>query len=35
VLQSAGDLRLQQKPGPADGVVGVLIEDLLERYLAM
>ena len=35
VLQAAGDLRLHQEPLAADRVVGVLVEDLLERHLAV
>ena len=35
VLQSAGDLGLDQEPLPAGGVVGMVVEDLLERHLAM
>ena len=35
VLQPAGDLGLEQEPLPAGGVVGVLVEDLLERHLAV
>ena len=32
MLQPAGDLGLQQEPGAARGVVGVVVEDLLERH---
>ncbi len=35
VLQPAGDLGLDQKPLTADRVVGVVVEDLLERHLAV
>ena len=35
VLQPAGDLRLGQEPGAAAGFVGVVVEDLLERHLAV
>ena len=35
VLQSAGDLGLDQEPLAAGGVVGMVVEDLLERHLAM
>ena len=35
VLQPAGDLGLQHEPLAADRVVGVLLEDLLERHLAV
>ena len=35
VLQAAGDLGLEQEAGPAGRVVGVLVEDLLERHLAV
>ena len=35
MLQSAGDLGLQQEPPAAGGVVGVIVEDLLQRHLAM
>ena len=35
MLQPAGDLGLDQEPLAADGVVGVLVEDLLERHLAV
>ena len=35
VLEPAGDLGLGDEPLPADGVVGVLLEDLLERHLAV
>ena len=35
VLQPAGDLGLEQEAGAADRVVGVLVEDLLERHLAV
>ena len=35
VLQPAGDLRLQQEAGPADGVVGVDGLDLLQGHLAV
>ena len=35
VLQPAGDLRLGDEPLPAHRVVGVLLEDLLQRHLAV
>ena len=35
MLQPAGDLGLQQEPLAADRVVGVVVEDLLERHLAV
>ena len=35
VLQAAGDLGFEEEPGPAVRVVGVLVEDLLERDLAV
>ena len=35
VLQPTGDLGLQEEPPPAIGVVGVPVEDLLERHLAV
>ena len=35
VLQPAGDLGLQQEPLAADPVVGVVVEDLLQRHLAV
>ena len=35
VLEPAGDLGLEQEAGAADRVVGVLVEDLLERHLAV
>ena len=35
VLQPAGDLGLQEEPLAADRVVGVVVEDLLERHLAV
>ena len=35
MLQPAGDLGLEQEPRPADGVVGVLVLDLLEGDLAV
>ncbi len=35
MLQAAGDLRLQQEARPAVGVVGVPLQDLLERHLAV
>ncbi len=35
VLQSAGDLGLGDEPLAADRVVGVLLEDLLQRHLAV
>ena len=35
VLQPAGDLGLEQEPLAAGGVVGVVVEDLLERHLAV
>ncbi len=35
VLEPAGDLRLEQEPLTAGGIVGVRIEDLLERHLAV
>src|SRR5262249_6382284 len=35
VLESAGNLSLQQEPLAAGGVVGVVVEDLLQRHLAM
>ncbi len=35
VLEAAGDLGLEQEAGSADRVVGVLVEDLLERHLAV
>jgi hypothetical protein len=34
-LEPAGDLGLQQEEGAADRVVGMLVEDLLERHLAV
>ena len=35
VLQAAGDLGLEQEAGAAGRVVGVAVEDLLERHLAV
>ena len=35
MLEAAGDLGLEDKPAAADGVVGVRVEDLLERHLAV
>ena len=35
MLQPAGDLGLQQEPLAAGRVVGVVVEDLLERHLAV
>src|SRR2546430_1246864 len=35
VLQAAGDLGLEEEPGASVGVVGVLVEDLLEGNLAV
>ena len=35
VLQPAGDLGLEQEPLAADRVVGVVVEDLLQRHLAV
>jgi hypothetical protein len=35
VLQPAGDLGLGQEPGAAGRVVGVAVEDLLQRHLAV
>ena len=35
MLQPAGDLGLQQEAGAAGRVVGVGVEDLLQRHLAM
>ena len=35
VFQAAGDLGLEQEAVPADRVVGVAVEDLLERDLAV
>ncbi len=35
VLQSSGDLGLGDEPLAAERVVGVLLEDLLERHLAV
>ena len=35
VLQAAGDLGLEQEPRPARRFVGVVVEDLLERHLAV
>ena len=35
MLQAAGDLGLEQEPGAADRVVGVAVEDLLQRHLAV
>ncbi len=35
MLQAAGDLGFDQKPGPADRVVGVTVENLLEGDLAI
>ena len=35
VLQAADDLGLQQEAGPAEGVVGVVVEDLLQRHLSV
>jgi hypothetical protein len=35
MLQPAGDLRLGDGPFAAGGVVGVLLEDLLQRHLAV
>jgi hypothetical protein len=35
VLKPSGNLRLDQEPLPAGGIVRVVVEDLLERYLAV
>ena len=35
VFEPAGDLRLEQKPRSAGEIVGMAIEDLLERHLAI
>ncbi len=35
VFEPAGDLGLEDEPGAAGGVVGVVVEDLLERDLAV
>lgn len=35
VLQAAGDLGFDQKPLVADRLVGVVVEDLVERGLAV
>ena len=35
MLQPAGDLGLDQEPLTADRVVGVVVEDLLERHFAI
>ena len=35
MLEAAGDLGLEQEPLAADRVVGVVVEDLLERHLAV
>ena len=35
VLEAAGDLGLDEEPLAADRVVGVMVEDLLERHLAV
>ena len=35
VLQAAGDLSLEQEAAAADRVVGVVVEDLLQRHLAV
>ena len=35
MLEPAGDLRFEQEPVAADGVVGVRVEDLLECHLAV
>ena len=35
VLQLPGDLGFHEEPGPAVGVVGVPVEDLLQRHLAV
>ena len=35
VFQPAGDLGLHQEPLAADGVVGVIVEDLLQGHLAV
>ena len=35
VLQAAGNLGLGDEPMPADGVVGVLLEDLLQCHFAV
>jgi hypothetical protein len=35
MLQAAGDLRLDEEPLAAGGVVGVRIEDLLQCHLAV
>ena len=35
VFEPAGDLGLEQEPLPAGRVVGVVVEDLLERHLAV
>ena len=35
MFQSAGDLGLQKKSLAADRIVGMLLEDLLERHLAV
>ena len=35
MLQAAGDLRLEEEPRPAPGVVGVAVLDLLQGDLAV
>ena len=35
VLESAGHFGFQEKPRPTDRIIGVLVEDLLERDLAV
>jgi hypothetical protein len=35
VIQAACDLGLEQEAGATDRIVGMLVEDLLERHLAM
>ena len=35
MFEAAGDLGLEQKPGSTGWIVGVAIEDLLERHLAI
>src|SRR5262249_39110746 len=35
MLQAPGDLRLQEEPAAASGIVGVVVEHLLESHLAV
>jgi hypothetical protein len=35
MLQPAGDLGFEQKPLPADWIVSVVVEDLLQRHLTV